>query len=586
MKKKIISIILALSVSITMIRVNTIKSSAVDPTIITDLLRAIVLVTAGAVAGGAAMGLGDCLSEVIDDGLDTWYNETLPNKVTTAANNALNNDGIIVSNTSTGYYVSVNNSLTGDELEFATILAEKLNSHYDLDFLITSLSNSTGGISGYSFQMTAYEDLKTIIGQATAEFTQNKAIEYAKENGLTLIDNGALPLYKFDFVGPTQPGLEFAPIVSSCDKFYIDGCILTPSFTYKGPNVYKYPISVIESIGADVMQKYDDIYGYGRFSANDSYFLSQYYVVDGTVFYCPVPAQSQSMNRFVDMGSLTCSVLELIYNSEGVSLADKGFTSLDDLIGYQTGFYYTQLPDNNHVPTIPVNDFDNTKFTSSTTPGSVEIPRTEGEQAIIDGINLGLITENPDLTIDENGNIVKIDGIDTTKLMELLQTIANNGTISFDSVEEYLQTITQLIRVSNADTKTMNTVISNLNELTKAQNADIAAINANVASIAQALAISDTATADNTFDVDTPSTIIDKFPFCLPFDIQRVFNLLSAEPKAPSYDIPITMEGVFDYHITGDLSEYEWLAEIVRWVLYIVFIIGLIMITNKLIGRG
>lgn len=578
MKKKIISIILALSVSITMIRVNTIRSSAFDPTIISDLLRAIGLVTAGAVAGGAAMGLGDCLAEAIDGGLDTWYSETLPNKVTTSANNVFNSNGITVVSTNTGYYAKANESLSGDELEFATILAEKLNNHPMFQTIVTGVSEVTGGSLGMGIKEAAYADLKIIIGQATAEFTQHKAIEYAKETGLTLISNGALPVYDFSFVGPS-PTLQFGSYTTNNTSYKFGDLDLLPLCYSKGNNSqYIFDEDYIKSSGFVY-------HGASRYTAPHTNY-GCWILFNGKLYVSKV-IWATSDSGYISSPSAIHDGNSYFATDDGTKLNENPDYYSTVFCDYPVGLYSTDGYKEFTLPVLPSsNEIDGDPFTTTITPGSVEIPRTEGEQAVIDGINLGLISDNPDLTIDENGNIVKIDGIDTTKLMELLQTIANNGTISFDSVEEYLQTITQLIRVSNTDTKTMNTVIANLNELTKAQNADIAAINANVASIAQALAISDTATADNTFDVDTPSTIIDKFPFCLPFDIQRVFNLLSAEPKAPSYDIPITMEGVFDFHISGDLSEYEWIAEIVRWVLYIVFIIGLIMITNKLIGRG
>lgn len=219
-----------------MFRVHTVKSSAVDPTIITDLLRAIGLVTAGAVAGGAAMGLGDCLAEVIDGGVDTWYNETLPNKVTTSANNVFNNEGVNVVNTSTGYYVTVNNSLTGDDLDYATILADKLNSEPMLDTIITGISEVTGGPTGMGLNKASYEQLKSIIGQATAEFTQKKAIEHAKEAGMSLIDMGALPAYNFNFVGPMQPGLELPTLATTADTFLLDGFTLTKPFVLNESN--------------------------------------------------------------------------------------------------------------------------------------------------------------------------------------------------------------------------------------------------------------------------------------------------------------------------------------------------------------
>ena len=66
----------------------------------------------------------------------------------------------------------------------------------------------------------------------------------------------------------------------------------------------------------------------------------------------------------------------------------------------------------------------------------------------------------------------------------------------------------------------------------------------------------------------------------------NTFNLLSAEPVAPKFTIPLKMDGVFEYEIEVDLSEYDWLANIVRWFIFIAFVVGLILITNKLIGRG
>lgn len=40
------------------------------------------------------------------------------------------------------------------------------------------------------------------------------------------------------------------------------------------------------------------------------------------------------------------------------------------------------------------------------------------------------------------------------------------------------------------------------------------------------------------------------------------------------------------YTIDIDLSEYDFIANIVRWLLYGIFLIGLILLTNRLIGRG
>lgn len=87
---------------------------------------------------------------------------------------------------------------------------------------------------------------------------------------------------------------------------------------------------------------------------------------------------------------------------------------------------------------------------------------------------------------------------------------------------------------------------------------------------------------------NTPDSITTKFPFSLPFDVYNMFNILSAEPVAPQFEIPLdfTTLGGEVYTIDIDLSEYDFIANIVRWLLYGVFLIGLILVTNRLIGRG
>lgn len=86
----------------------------------------------------------------------------------------------------------------------------------------------------------------------------------------------------------------------------------------------------------------------------------------------------------------------------------------------------------------------------------------------------------------------------------------------------------------------------------------------------------------------TPSLISTKFPFSIPFDIYNLFNIFSASPKTPEFDIPLDMTSVGgeEYNIHVDLSYFDTVANVVRWLLYGVFVAGLILVTNKLIGRG
>lgn len=88
--------------------------------------------------------------------------------------------------------------------------------------------------------------------------------------------------------------------------------------------------------------------------------------------------------------------------------------------------------------------------------------------------------------------------------------------------------------------------------------------------------------------LETPSLISTKFPFSIPFDIYNLFNIFSSSPKTPEFDIPLDMSTVGGelYNIHIDLHYFDTAANIVRWLLYGVFVAGLILITNKLIGRG
>lgn len=69
------------------------------------------------------------------------------------------------------------------------------------------------------------------------------------------------------------------------------------------------------------------------------------------------------------------------------------------------------------------------------------------------------------------------------------------------------------------------------------------------------------------------------FPFCIPFDIFRFFELLSAKPEAPNftweYDI-LGVKGSLDI----DLSTFDEIAQICRNMMDLIFIVGLAMVTR------
>ena len=45
---------------------------------------------------------------------------------------------------------------------------------------------------------------------------------------------------------------------------------------------------------------------------------------------------------------------------------------------------------------------------------------------------------------------------------------------------------------------------------------------------------------DLDIDIEVPSIIVDKFPFCIPFDFVRFLGILCADPVAPVFRIPIS----------------------------------------------
>lgn len=74
------------------------------------------------------------------------------------------------------------------------------------------------------------------------------------------------------------------------------------------------------------------------------------------------------------------------------------------------------------------------------------------------------------------------------------------------------------------------------------------------------------------------------FPFCIPFDMIDLYKVLIAEPKAPHWEIPLKVDSIgFEYTFIIDFEQFETLAEIFRLCETIGFILGLALITGKVI---
>ena len=94
--------------------------------------------------------------------------------------------------------------------------------------------------------------------------------------------------------------------------------------------------------------------------------------------------------------------------------------------------------------------------------------------------------------------------------------------------------------------------------------------------------------------VDMKNFIVDGlaelFPFCLPFDFIDFVNVLCAEPQAPKIEFPIKYPAGISswgtYMIEVDLSVFDSVAEIMRDIECLLFIVGLIVITRSYMIRG
>ena len=107
-------------------------------------------------------------------------------------------------------------------------------------------------------------------------------------------------------------------------------------------------------------------------------------------------------------------------------------------------------------------------------------------------------------------------------------------------------------------------------------------------------------------DIDVPSIIIEKFPFCIPYDFIRIIGVLCADPEPPIFRIPIStnpdnlkgfegnqtvgiipddFEPMFeiDEEIVIDLSAVPLVQPICYTIFIVGFVVLLIVLTPELI---
>lgn len=103
--------------------------------------------------------------------------------------------------------------------------------------------------------------------------------------------------------------------------------------------------------------------------------------------------------------------------------------------------------------------------------------------------------------------------------------------------------------------------------------------------------VSDTATSSEPYvssavsDYQSPG-LASVFPFCIPFDIYNFLSCLAADPVAPSISWRFYLPGLCDEQVEIDLAQFNTVAQIVRTMELLAFIVGLAFITRSRILRG
>ena len=102
----------------------------------------------------------------------------------------------------------------------------------------------------------------------------------------------------------------------------------------------------------------------------------------------------------------------------------------------------------------------------------------------------------------------------------------------------------------------------------------------------------DISVSEELSDYMMPTGISSVFPFCLPFDLYRGIRLLSVKPVAPVLEIPFEVPefGLFKGYkttLTIEFEKYDKYFSVFRWGTYLIFALGLIFITTKIVkGAG
>lgn len=475
-------------------------------------------------------------------------------------------------------YVNPDCGLTGKDLEMVQLICDGINERVANGADIT-LIGDVNALGNVSISQSTYENLKEIVCESIIK----EYYEDIENDVIDMADSGVLPVYDFSFVGP-QPSIS-APVINGIASLQKDGFIFTPPISSnKGKFSSQADVMTYLPFGNDVIVRGNETNGFIGSVKTNCYGYSHYVLYNGTLYYYNQGSYTGSQYEvsFGYTGDFGFTKT-IFYASDGTCLADvykEGDSFSHGFCVNTTG----QVP--SYAPTLAsVTDKD---FTTEIGGSSVGVLRTDSEDTIGNSIGLGILNPDSLLEIGADGSIVGADGIELAKLQELCDLI-KSGNLQFENVQEYLDLITKLVGAGNLTATEQLVILGNIEKLTTTQAKSIEEINAAVTSISSALTI------DGDIDLETPDlTIIDKFPFCLPFDLYYIFTLLCQEPKEPVFEIPIQTTiktGGLNYEIDESivldltifrLKGYDMVQIFTQTSITLLFCVCLIGATKKL----
>lgn len=389
-----------------------------------------------------------------------------------------------------------NPSLTGVELELATRLCNTINNAGNIESYLSYDPLSQSLVVTFE----GYQKLKNLVVNAWL-FEVNEAGGAALDEAV-----GGLPTYDFDFVGPVQ-GMTL-PSGTKRIGLTKDGFTFSAPMSY-APNGY-FRIKIVEAAGLTpsffTAEMKEQGYCVGAYSSNIScYGGASYVIFNNKIYYFKSfnatetsYSRNFSLPSFINLQGEYSGNFGVFVSSDGESLDQVATVS--DIPFFYVGYVYSSNYTGYAYPGEDVK-IDPAEMVVETEGGSLDIPLTEAEAALVGGLGFGLLNNNSLLALNADGSIASADGITIDKLQQILEAL-QSGTLEFDDIQSYLQTMSTLIANSNLTENQQLTVLKSLKDFAEEQNNDIAAINANIAAIAKALEME--AELDIELEIDKP----------------------------------------------------------------------------------